>query len=98
MLCSVFRWLKERLRMASALPTLADPELQSAARQCIEATYPDRLHPPVRFQVWADEGEHFIIAVSNLDPGVLDFVSVAKETYVATLVEDQLKYRPRNLK
>jgi hypothetical protein len=57
------------------------------------------MNPPVSFSIAAEESEYFVVAVSNLDPGCLDYIRVAKGTNLATLVEeDQLKYRSRGLK
>lgn len=82
----------------SALPQL-DPDLQSAVTKCYREVFPDRKNPPVSFRIAAEEPDYFVVAVSNLDPGSLDFIRVAKRTNVATLVEeDRLTYRPRGLK
>lgn len=51
------------------------------------------------FRIAAEEPDYFVVAVSNLDPGNLDFIRVAKQTNLATMVEeDRLNYRPRGLK
>ena len=67
--------------------------------RCYREVFPDRLNSPVSFRIAAEEQDYVVVAVSNLDPGCLDFIRVAKRTNLATMVvEDRLKYRPRGLK
>ncbi len=57
------------------------------------------MNPPVSFSIAADEPDYVVVAVSNLDPGCLEYIRVAKRTHVATRVQaDQLRYRRRGLK
>ena len=80
-------------------PPQIDPALQSSATRCYREVFPDRKNLPVSFRIVAEEPDYFVVAVSSLDPGNLDFIRVAKQTNLATLVEDdRLKYRPRGLK
>lgn len=78
---------------------LVAPEVRAAARQRWLESFPERSNPPVSFQIADETDEYVVVAVSNLDPGVVDYIRVARTGHAATLVaEDQLMYRPRGLK
>lgn len=78
---------------------LVTPEVQAAARQHWLESFPERLNPPVSFQIAAGNDAYVVVAVSNLDPGVVAYIRVARKNHLPSLVpEDQLKYRPRGLK
>ncbi len=96
----------ERLRNAwrkafcsqAELPQV-EPAVQVAVTRCYRESFPERMNPPVSFSIVADKNDYFVVGASNLDPGSLDFFRVAKDTHLATLVEeDQFAYRPRGLK
>jgi hypothetical protein len=75
------------------------PEVQAAAKQAWLESFPNYLNPPVSFQTADETDEYVVVAVSNRDPGMVAYIRVTRNGNVATLVaEDQLKYRPRNLK
>ncbi|MDC3954760.1 hypothetical protein [Polyangium jinanense] len=98
----MLEWLRNAWRKAfssrAELPQV-EPAVQVAVARCYRESFPERMNPPVSFSIVADENDYFVVAASNLEPGCLDFFRVAKDTHLATLVEeDQLKYRPRNLK
>jgi hypothetical protein len=99
---SVLRRLQTALRNlfgpASPLPQI-DPALQSSVIRCYQEVFPNKGRPPVSFRIAAEEPDYFVVAVSTLCPGSLDFIRVAKRTNLAAFVEDdRLKYRPRGLK
>ncbi|MCX5742621.1 MAG: hypothetical protein NT062_09015 [Proteobacteria bacterium] len=94
----MLRRLRDAWRNAFAMPQL-DPALQSAVTRCYHEVFPGRKNPPVSFRIAAEESDYVVVAVSNLDPGSLDYIRVAKGTNLATLVEeDRQRYRPRGLK
>lgn len=93
-----FRQAWRRCVHSAELPQL-DPALQEAARKCWEAAFPERFNPPISYRVAEETPVDVVVAVSNLDPGCVEFIRVAKATLVATYVQDdRLKYRPRGLK